>query len=179
MEKLFRQFKDALKSIDTDVRKLARLWHRLSAVPGVRDRVVNECGIQPATLDALTAIAEKRLYPSLAWQKRGLLRIPKMRLVEQRKLFEVGLEVYIQSGNQVKKLGQMTNAEVVQVVTTAGRVRTLAEQKEWCARQARPRKQLPPFEFLKDGVRFNTRTPFPPGMLVSILSAYRKWRPKK
>lgn len=176
MEELLKKFRSQLRNVEKNLVALAHTWHELSLIQGARERVKTEFGITDATLDMLEKIDAKVLYPTTAWQTRGLLRVGKMPYDDQKKLIVEGVEILVKGVTEKLRLNQLSNEQVCQVVTTQGRIRPVNEQKELVSK---PKVQRPPYEFNAKGIRFRRNVTLTVMMLRSIIEAYRKWRPSR
>ena len=80
-------------------------------------------------LDALQKIADKKLHPVVFIQSRGFTRLWQMPYADQAKLVGNGLQVVDNGGVASRRLFEMSDEDIMQVVTTHGRVRTPDEQR--------------------------------------------------
>lgn len=173
MEELLKKFRRQWQNENKNLIQLAHTWHELSKFEGARERVKEEFGIADSTLEMLDKIDAKLMYPTLAWQTRGLMRIGKMPYADQRRLIAEGVDVLVKGVVEKLRLNQLSNEQVCQVVTSHGRIRPVDEQQE---PGHKPRKPKPPVEFNSRGIHFRRGVTRTEAQMIELLDEYRKWK---
>lgn len=178
LARLVTAFRQTYSMTEKGIEALAGIYKEAHALDPSFGHRLRDNGIQVSEgfLANLLKVAEGKLYSGMLLQSRGLLRLHRMSLDDQKTLCNSGVMVYMpdtKDKQEKRPLCRMTNDQLQMVVTTQGRIRSVDEQKTW--RDSVPRKGgKGVYTMTAVGVRFNTHKVWTPAELELVVKEWKR-----
>lgn len=165
LSSLVLRFNNKQRNLSENLKELADIYaeaRKNFSQSEVEKAFEKRCKVSKVFQQTLLDIAEGRLYPSLVWQQRGLLRVRNMSIEDQVTLHEDGVDVVTSlSGSkgteivQRLRLNEMTNEQAIQAITVHGHIRSIEHQAAYLKAMQASRASDPPlWERSKNDSRF-------------------------